>query len=401
MRKLCLVITDAVSFNILCKGQLEFFRDQGRFELTLVCGGRIEEVERLRDRNVGKVHHLKMQRKPSFLADLRCLIELSWFFLFNRFDLVVYSTPKALLLASIAAFFSKQRMRVAIIRGRIYENHSGWTRTLWSYLDKVACLLSHKVVFISRSLRTAYLAEGILPSKKCYVLGAGSSNGVDVTRFAPIEKNRRHEILAGLEVEPSEGDFVVSVIGRVCVDKGIEDVFAVACCVKNSNVKFLVVGPVEDEHTRSIIDRLTVKCRNVFHVGAVDDTSKIHGIADLHLFLSHREGFGNVAIEAASCGVLTVAYDVVGVRDSVADGISGQRFPFRDIAGVAKYIDDAAENRDFVQVRSLRAREWARDNFDQSVVWDRYLDFFVRNAGGYREEPLGSNLAEISDTEKP
>jgi glycosyltransferase involved in cell wall biosynthesis len=43
----------------------------------------------------------------------------------------------------------------------------------------------------------------------------------------------------------------------------------------------------------------------------------------LHVSASHGEGWGLSVIEAAACGVPTVAYDVDGLRDAVRDGETG------------------------------------------------------------------------------
>jgi glycosyltransferase involved in cell wall biosynthesis len=54
-----------------------------------------------------------------------------------------------------------------------------------------------------------------------------------------------------------------------------------------------------------------------------DTKSTLLDAADLILIPGTREGWGIVAIEAASRGVPVVAYNVPGLRDSVADGMTG------------------------------------------------------------------------------
>ena len=49
--------------------------------------------------------------------------------------------------------------------------------------------------------------------------------------------------------------------------------------------------------------------------------------ADLLLLPGTREGWGIVAMEAASYGVPVIAYDVAGLRDAVADGLTGVLVP--------------------------------------------------------------------------
>src|SRR5690606_11458073 len=113
-----------------------------------------------------------------------------------------------------------------------------------------------------------------------------------------------------------------------------------------------------------------------------NDVSKFFAIADLHLFVSHREGFGNVAIEAAASGVPTVAYNVIGIMDSVRDDVSGYKFKFGENKKVAEFIDLAAFDRPkFNRAYSGSiAREWAVNNFEQKMVWNGYKDFFLKEA---------------------
>ena len=183
--KVCMLVTDAISFNVLCRGQLEYFRDNTDLDITLVCGGTAEQLDSLSSRQVGKVINAKFQRKPSLLNDIKALIFLTFYFLFNRFDLIIYSTPKALLLGSIASFLTFQKKRIALVRGRAYENFSGSKRRIYEILDKVCLLISHKALFISETLKEAYISEKLINNKKAFLIGAGSSNGVDTIKYIP------------------------------------------------------------------------------------------------------------------------------------------------------------------------------------------------------------------------
>src|SRR5690606_39838210 len=119
MKKICFIITDAISFNGLCRNQLEFFSNKKDIDITLICGGSASDLESLYKRNVGRVLHFPLYRKPNLGKDIFCLFKLFFFFIFNRFDLIVYSTPKALLLTSIASFFAFQKNRLAVVQGRV------------------------------------------------------------------------------------------------------------------------------------------------------------------------------------------------------------------------------------------------------------------------------------------
>jgi len=365
-KKVCMVMTDAISFNVLCRGQLEFLVENYDVELTLVSGGDDSQHEILDSRAVGRSVRIPFRRKPDLGSDLTNLLRLFWFFLFNRFDVVVYSTPKAMLLASIASFLTVQRRRVCLIRGRAYEGYEGSKRRIFLLLDALAIRMSSSVLAISKSLKNAYIADGFL-ADTIDVLGLGSSNGVNLEKFHPVQiKNR------------DCSKFRVGIVGRVCADKGVLELDEVIRGIKKHrpDVKFTVVGRIEDESGERF-------ARAWIHDGLVDyveNERKIEEVfqgLDLHLFLSHREGFGNVALEAAACGVPTFGFDVVGVRDSVNDNISGRLFDLGDTLGVIEAIAAAVDDPGSFRNQFKGCREWVIENFDQKVVWRRYYDFYL------------------------
>lgn len=360
--KICFILTDAVSYQMLCRGQLEYFKENSNFDMTFVSGGDKQDFDKLSKRQVGKLFDAKLVRKPSFVKDAKSLITLITYFSVNRFDLVVYSTPKALLLGSIATSVTRHSNTIAIIRGRAYENFSGRKRKFYELLDKISLSNSKKVIFISASLKEAYLKEGLVSQSKSYLLGSGSSNGVNTDKFQPRNVN-------------SGSPFTVLVAGRICNDKGIHDLAEIVGRIRNKNIIFKLVGPIEDASSEALLFSLMSNNPNIIHIPYTDNIEHHFIEADLHLFLTHREGFGNVAIEAASCGIPTFAYDIIGVKDSVKEGISGRKFDFKDTVSISKAIEEAALDPHFHSKYPL-AREWTIDNFAQEKVWDNLLRFY-------------------------
>ncbi len=360
--KICFILTDAVSYQMLCRGQLEYFKENSNFDMTFVSGGDKQDFDKLSKRQVGKLFDAKLVRKPSFVKDAKSLITLITYFSVNRFDLVVYSTPKALLLGSIATSVTRHSNTIAIIRGRAYENFSGRKRKVYELLDKISLSNSKKVIFISASLKEAYLKEGLVSQSKSYLLGSGSSNGVNTDKFQPRNVN-------------SGSPFTVLVAGRICNDKGIHDLAEIVGRIRNKNIIFKLVGPIEDASSEALLFSLMSNNPNIIHIPYTDNIEHHFIEADLHLFLTHREGFGNVAIEAASCGIPTFAYDIIGVKDSVKEGISGRKFDFKDTVSISKAIEEAALDPHFHSKYPL-AREWAIKNFAQEKVWDNLLRFY-------------------------
>lgn len=382
MKKICFIMTDAVSFNVLGKGQLEYFSSNNEVELTLICGGEKQNIEHLKSRSLGEIVVMPLLRKPSLFKDAFCLLLLLNFFIKNRFDLVVYSTPKALLLGSIATFFTRQSNRVAIVQGRVYENFYGLKRKIFESFDKLSFNFSHKVIFVSSSLMNKVVDEKIISNNKALILGSGSFNGVDINRFSPKLDEDRIILRSNLRID--ENAFVICTVGRICRDKGIKDLENIVNLNISNKILFLVVGVIEDEFSEKIINNLKQK-DNFIHLPHTSSIQDIFSISDLHLFLSYREGFGNVALEAASCNIPTFAYNVVGVKDSVQHEITGLRFDFQDIESIAEAIAEAVKNPKTFKERFSKARTWAVENFEQKQVWENYLNFYKKVANGELE----------------
>lgn len=377
MIKVCFIVTDAISFNVLYRGQLEFLR-QINFELTLICGGSQESIKKLQDRQVGTVIDIGMVRNPSAFSDLLCLIKLWCHLLFNRYDLVVVTTPKAILLGSLAAFFSMQKNRVSFFRGRVYENFTGFKRKVYTFLDHLAIRLTHQSLFVSPSLKEEYVKDIPLVATKGVVVGAGSGNGINTDHFNSNTVEQAVIIPLQKELEIAVDDFVVLSIGRICKDKGMLEIAEIAKALgeKNKNFRFLMLGSVEDKEFYSIFSNL-LEQGTVLHIDHVDDIRPYLALANVHLFLTHREGFGNVAIEAAAMNVPTFAYDVVGVKDSVAEGVSGIKFPFKDVAAVCNALQQHAHNSEQLRQQFIGARAWAQTNYSQQEVWKNYKSYYL------------------------
>lgn len=371
---LCIVATDALSLNVLYRGQLEYLRDSG-VVVSLVCGGRPSEVACLRARGVGEVVHVPLVRKPKPLGDLIALVQLTFLFCRKRYRTVVLTTPKAILLGALSAWLGRQPRRVVFFRGRVYENYRGIKRKIFVLIDWLSAACAHEILFVSNSLMDAYCQDSKIYRRKGRVLGSGSGNGVSLSDFDPARYSA--DEVRGLRdaLGLSDENFVAISIGRICFDKGLAELLALArrAACDDPSVRFLVVGDVEEGSEVAFGELLSIG--NVLHVRFASEVSCYFRLADVHLFLTHREGFGNVAIEAAAMGVPTIAFDVVGVRDSVAEGISGRRVPLGNVDAVWAELQRGRSEPDRA-VTAGEVRRWVVENFEQTRVWGAYAAFY-------------------------
>lgn len=284
-------------------------------------------------------------------------------------DVVVGSTPKAGLLSMVAARMTGIRHRVLLHRGARWELMSGLKRRTLIKADKISCHSATAVIAVSNSLADLLLAEEVVGTRPT-VLGSGGSKGVDLVAFHP----------AARRAIPSE-PFVIGFLGRITADKGFDDLLAVLQILQQGgNAVQLRVGGVLDQSdpiSEAALAALTATSTSVEWVGPVTDAPAFFGAIDALVFPSQREGLPNVVIEAAACGVPTVAFRVTGVVDAVDDTRSGILVDRNDLAAMAAAVC-AIRDGDRGAFR-VGAITWAK-RFDQEVVTQsfvRYLEALV------------------------
>jgi glycosyltransferase involved in cell wall biosynthesis len=88
------------------------------------------------------------------------------------------------------------------------------------------------------------------------------------------------------------------------------------------------------------------------------------------------EGFGLVAIEAASRGLPVIATAIEGITDAVIDGQNGYCLAEQDTKGFLDTITGLMNDPHRLRELSNRAAEFTCSNFSQERVFGRYEQIF-------------------------
>jgi glycosyltransferase involved in cell wall biosynthesis len=187
-------------------------------------------------------------------------------------------------------------------------------------------------------------------------------NGVDPARFHPGPQLKAQ---LGL---PADRPVVLMVSALEPGKRVIEAVRAVA----DVPDAFLVIagdGPLRHEVDRIADDLLPQRfMRGTFTHEQMPD---LYRSADLFLHTKIRESFGNVYVEALSCGVPIVAHD-----DEVTRWILGQHAVLVDTAS-AKALTAAIIEALHTRRPNVAAAEWAQARYSWEAVANKYADFFA------------------------
>lgn len=375
-KKICVVVTAAMNLWSLYRDQFLYLQENG-FEVTALAGKGKEHLM-LREQGI-KTVIIPMKKNPAIFNDLLSFLRLICFFLFNRYSLVSVSTPKASLLAGLAAKITLQPKIIFTLRGRAYENRTGITRKLYDKIDQFICSISDAVFCISKEIMTDFITKGLCSKDKIFVIGSGSSNGVDIKRFTKSD----NLISQGKMLRKSLGilneDICILYSGRIRKDKGVNELIKAFQIIStsNNNIHLIIQGEYEPLDPLETEVLTTIKSNLKIHIeGWCSDVQKYFAAADIFAFPSHREGFGNVAIEASAMELPVVAFDVIGCRESVVHQKTGILCNYLDYYKFADALLKLIENKDLRKQMGAAGRKRIIEEFDCHLIWKTIVDIY-------------------------
>jgi len=256
-----------------------------------------------------------------------------------------------------------------------YVSHygAGWLRRpIAAYLRRFHNASAGTFVSTER-LRAELGAAGF---ERLSVLG----RGVDHGRFDPVRRSTalRAEWGAG------DDDLVVLYVGRLAAEKNVELAVRAYRAMQqvSRRMRFVVVGdgPLGATLAGAHPDLVF----RGFRTG--DDLAAHYASADVFLFPSETETFGNVTLEAMASGLAVVAYDYAAAHVHVEPGVTGMLAPPGDACGFVAAATALARAPELLAPMRRRARA-AMEAVDWTRVVARFEQLLLGDA--YREEDEG------------
>ncbi len=347
-----------------------------------------------------KVHRINVTREISPAADLKLLRQLLEIMRREKYTIVHTHTPKIELLGQLAAWLARAPVRLYTNHGLIFLGQTGFKKSLFKTIARVAGLFSDRVLSQSAEDVSVAVEQRIYRRGKVGFLG----NGIDLARLDAGRFTLQHALAKKRELGIPEDHKVVGMVGRYVWEKGYREFFEAAqkICRERERVSFVTVGvPLESERDPvdfSILTDLGIEER-VFVLKSRDDMPELYALMDVVALPSYREGFPRSLMEASAMSKPTVASDVSGCRQAVVNGRNGYLVPPRDSRALSEKIELLLDDAELAHRLGAEGRTLAEESFDVSKVIERlracYDELLAQKLPAYRRETC-SDMGEAA-----
>lgn len=193
------------------------------------------------------------------------------------------------------------------------------------------------------------------------------ARGIDIDSFSPRYADRSLKLKWSPDGKP-----VAIFVGRLVAEKDIETLIEAHRILMKRNVEYQLVmvggGPLKQKIERSIPDAVLTG-----HLEG-EDLSRAYASADLFVFPSTTESFGNVIQEAAASGIPAVGAAEGGVKDLIRDGETGFLARPKDVSDFADKMERLLVNDSLRNSFAAEAFETATrkswDNINRGLIDD-------------------------------
>ena len=385
--RICRVVTAPISFETLYYKQIVQLTEQG-FDVSLISSPGPVLNEFTRELNL-VCHPVSIKRTPSPIRDLISLFHLFRIIRKERFNIVHSSTPKAGLLAMIAAILSGVPIRIHTYTGQVWFGRNDIKARIYRTCDKVIGRLCTACYADSSSQKLFLTSQKIVSGDEIEVLGSGSVSGVDLNRFNPKKYDEQSTKKIRRELGIDDGSTVIIFVGRLTRDKGIGELIAAfkKLLASHSAMDLVLIGPLEYERDPLLSETIAEISTNpkIHSIGFSSNPERYLSVADIFCIPSYREGFGSVAIEAGAMGLPTVATRVIGLVDAVVEGKTGLLVPPKDAQALAKALQALITDADKRRTMGEAARKRAVGEFDADTVNQLVADEYRKHAAELSE----------------
>ncbi|MFL0682041.1 MAG: glycosyltransferase family 4 protein [Algoriphagus aquaeductus] len=379
MPKLIRITTVPLSLKLLLTGQMKFMKAQGWEVIMVSADGR--EISQVVKSEGVRHEVVPFTRMITPWNDLKCLWRLYQLFQKRKTGYCSHPHPQAGLLGMVAANLAGVKIRLHTLAGIPAMAAEGRKKGLLENVEKWTYANATEVWPNSQGLFKFVLKQGLTNELKLKLIGQGSSNGVDLTKFNRASLKENHLVAATMRIMPGEDDFIILAVGRLVKDKGIEELVSAFTNSKIVEMSKLVLlgefeqqlNPISQETIQTIREH-----PKIIQIDWTDHVPHYLALADVLVHASHREGFPNVLLEAGAMQVPVICSDIIGNIDLISQQKTGLIFPVKDAAVLREALEFAFVKRDKMAQYAENLYHYVLSNFERSRVHQEIFNNYQR-----------------------
>lgn len=274
----------------------------------------------------------------NFFNDLLAFIEIIFWIIKYKPDIIHTHTFKAGLIGRIAGYLCRVPKIYHTFHGNIFENYFNiYVSKILILLEKFLALISTRIIAISSSQKhdLSYKFNIQKPNKITLI-----PLGLDTQRFNL--KINKEKIKNKLSNNISRDTLILGIIGRLTAIKNHSLFLECFKYVKEKSNKKLISFVIGDgEEKNNIINychRLNLqvgfsfndKNKDIYILSGKDNIEFYYSMIDLMCLTSKNEGTPLSILEAGNCGIPSISTNVGGVKDIIIHKKTGILSNFSD-----------------------------------------------------------------------
>ncbi len=372
--KLVRITTVPISLDKLIEGQMSYMKDH--FEVLAISSSG-DTLDKVGKKEGIATLAVEMTRKITLIKDLSAVFSLVKIFRQYKPQIVHTHTPKAGIVGMLAAYIARVPVRMHTVAGLPLLESQGLKRLLLNTVEKLTYVFATRVYPNSFVLKEIILKNRFCKLEKLKVIANGSSNGINTFYFNPELYSEEDKESLKRSLGICKNEFVFIFVGRLVSDKGLNELINAfhKLTSQHTNVKLLLVGPLEDEldpleeQTKAVIQNN----QQITALGFKSDVRPYFSIADALVFPSYREGFPNVVMQAGAMGLPSIVSNINGCNEIIEHNKNGIIIPVKNTTALFNSMNQLLNNSKLRTDLEKNARAMICSRFEQKLVWDALL----------------------------
>jgi glycosyltransferase involved in cell wall biosynthesis len=377
-KRVLYIVPSWFTLHYSLRGQLSFLKKNG-FDVEVLSESDPRAAHAAINEGVC-YHSCNIETSVSPLNDLLSFYQIFWVIKRGNYDIIRSSTKKGSFFTGLAGRLAGVPNILYIVQGLSKDRTNKVILKTFPLIERIICAMAHYVVFISKSNMDLFIENRICRRQKALILGEGSFNGIDTTRFQRTEEAtiRGYKLRDNLGIPINA--FVMGFVGRLVREKGIVELTEAwkILRIKHHNAHLLLCGPPEiDPDLNDCLRILRIDPR-VHFAGFVDDPTYVYAAIDSLVLPTYSEGFGNVLLEAGAMELPVIASRVNGCVDAIVHEQTGLLVEPKNPVALAQAMER-------VLINTEEARQWGRNGrnrcvelFQQEIIWRQIADFYEK-----------------------